>query len=279
MATQIVTTIIAGIFALLGGVIREIVKYNLEKREREKAQSLQLASSPISHAPHWRTPALWALTGIIAGYVIGFFLAMLKPTPPPPPIPTPIPRGELLMEINFDQPGDGDCNRYNDALLGYENRQYYILPKPNGYIAICHDQDDLESQGSLEVVAWTDQEIRDVYGFALLFGWQGGGDKTTDACIVGIQRQGEVTRAFYEIRQAGVRKADTTDLTSFTLDNARHNLRVVLYPDGSAYGYLDERLFGVYRFAQCGPGPVGMLAWGPGGQKIYFDDLKLYTLP
>jgi hypothetical protein len=183
------------------------------------------------------------------------------------------------MEIDFNQPGAGDCNTSGLIPLGYENQQYYIQPKPNGYIAICHERDDLPPVGSLQVSAWSDQEIGEIYGFAVLYGWKGSGYKTTDACMVGIRREGSVTQAFYSSRVNTNREFFTPELSSLTLDNAPHTLRVVLYPDRRAFGYLDERLFVEHQFPDCTDGPIGILAWGPGDQKIYFDDLKLFELP
>jgi hypothetical protein len=183
------------------------------------------------------------------------------------------------MEIDFNQPGEGDCNDYEPQLLGYENNQYYIQPESNGYIAVCHARDDLPPAGSLQVTAWSDTEPGDIFGYAVLFGWKGQGRNTTDACMLGIRHKGSATQAFYSSRVDGERVAFTQELRSLTLDNSPHTLRVVLYPDYRAFGYLDERLFVEYQFDECTEGPIGVMAWGPGDQKIYFDDLKLFALP
>ncbi len=183
------------------------------------------------------------------------------------------------MEIDFNQPGVGDCNDYKPQLLGYENNQYYIQPESNGYIAVCHSRDDLPPAGSLQVTAWSDTEPGEIFGYAVLFGWKGQGVVSTDLCMVGIRRKERAMEAFYSNRVSGEREAFTRELNVLSLDQAPHTLRVVLYPDGKAYGYLDERLFVETQFNACSDGPIGIMAWGPGDQKIYFDDLKLFALP
>jgi hypothetical protein len=280
MSTEIIVAIISGIFALLVPVVYWLLD-RWRGRGGDDGAGAPIPGPSISQPKslNWRIPVVSALFGTVLGYIIGLYFASSFPVQPPtPPTPTPIPRGELILEINFDMSGDGGCNEKPETLLGYEKSQYFIQPEPNGYIAICHAIDDLTPQGSLEVDAWSEQEIKNIYGYALLFGWEGKGYVTTDACIMGIRRNGAVTEAFYEIRQSGERQAYTQEVRTMTIDNARHNLRIVL-SDGRAFGYLDERLFGVYQFNDCNSGPVGMVAWGPGDQKIYFDDLKLYSLP
>jgi hypothetical protein len=44
-------------------------------------------------------------------------------------------------------------------------------------------------------------------------------------------------------------------------------------------GYLDNVLIISYSFRQCGEGGIGLIAWGTGNTKVYFDNLKLYGLP
>lgn len=195
--------------------------------------------------------------------------------------PTPIPRDELLMEINFGWRGEGNCNDYNPNLLGYENRAYYIKPSTNGYIAVCHKNDKLEPEGSLQVTAFPEGNPSEhvYYGFGVLFGWKGGGLSTTDACMFGVRRRAGSTKAVFIERVDGHQTTSTKQLDLLTLDNNPHTLRVVLRENGWAYGYLDERFIAKHRFTQCSTGPVGLVTWGAEDLKVYFDDLKLFGLP
>lgn len=201
-------------------------------------------------------------------------------TATPRPTPTPIPRGELLMEINFGWKGEGNCNDYDPNLLGYESQAYYIRPSPKGYIAVCHENGEFKPESSLQVTAFPEgnpsEEV--IYGFGVLFGWKGGGLSTTDACMFGVRRRGGGTEAVFVERVDGHHSSSVQGLESFTLDNSPHTLRVVLHSSGLAQGYLDERFVAEHRFTQCSPGPVGLVTWGPGDLKVYFDDLKLFDL-
>ena len=207
----------------------------------------------------------------------------------PTPTPTPIPRGELLMEINFGWRGEGNCNDYNPDRLGYDNQAYYIEPPPNGYIAVCHENDYLEPRGSLQVSAFPvggsyegypfDRAEYEIYGFGVLFGWKGGGLSTTDACIAGVRRWGGSTEAVFMERVNGHQSTYRQRVDWLALDDSPHTLRVVLGADRWARSYLDERFIAEHRFTQCSTGPIGLVAWGPGDLRVYFDDLKFFTLP
>lgn len=234
--------------------------------------------------------AIITLFGAMIGYYLGVKFSrlpfqsggqeiLLLPVKIPSQTPTPIPRGDWVMEINFSDNTDGKCNDYDLNLLGYENRQYYIKPAPNGFIAICHENEQLEPEGSLQVIASSEGAVPDPYGFAVLVGWKGNSLNTTDACIFGIRRKGATTEAYYSNRVGGAITSYTQELQSVQLDNAPHILRIVLHRDGNAIGYLDERYFAEHKFLNCARGPVGIVAWGPGDTKIYFDDLKFYKLP
>jgi len=218
--------------------------------------------------PSTATPTTSAITSPVPGIIST-----------PTTTPTPIPRGEPLMEINFAWRDDGRCNDYDPNVLGYDNQQYYIKPGVNGYVAICHANDNLEPQGSLQISAFPESDFL-YYGFGVLFGWAGGGLSTTDACIFGVRRNflGYTEAVFLE-RASGVNSASTQVFHSVTLDNNPHTLRVALHASGLAQGYLDERFIAEHRFTRCSAGPVGFVAWGPGDKKIYFDDFKLFGLP
>jgi len=240
--------------------------------------------------PNWFGVAIFIMIGGIIGYFVGVSLSRLPFRPGRQEIlllpakilsqtPTPIPRGDGVMEINFSDSNDGKCNDYDRNLLGYENQQYYIKPAPNGFIAICHENDILEPEGSLQVSAFSNGALPDPYGFAVLFGRKGNSLNTTDACIFGIRRKGTTTEAYFSERMEGKISSYTQELKSTQLDNAPHTLRVVLHRDGNAVGYLDERYIAEHNFLNCAGGPLGMVAWGPGETKIYFDDLKFFGLP
>ncbi len=198
------------------------------------------------------------------------------------PTPTLVPEGLSLMEINFAWVGEGRCNDYDRSKLGYdsENQRYYINQGTSGYIAVCHKNGSLLPQGTLEITAYPDPEAppRD-YGFAVLFGWKGGGVSTTDACIFGIRRRGEFTEAFFQEVVDGNWSPPTTVLETISLDNNRNTLRVVMNENYEAVGYLNKEYIGTYKYTQCSAGPIGLVALGSEGANIYFDDLKFFELP
>jgi len=191
-----------------------------------------------------------------------------------PATPTPIPYGDVVLEINFAQRGEGACNDYDSEKLGYYEKKYYIQPNLNGYIAICHEGNNLIPPGSLQVVAYPETSSS-YYGYGLLFGWKGSGTSTTDACIMGIRNFGGRTEAVYVDWVKNNYKISTHALSDIVLDNQPHTLRIVFQPNNVAQGYIDGKFFAEHQFTQCSKGPIGMVAWGV-NQKIFFDDLKLF---
>jgi hypothetical protein len=193
-------------------------------------------------------------------------------------VPTPIYYGDLVMSFNFDQKGDGLCNDYDASKLGYEGNQYYIHPsKSNGFIAVCHEDDGLNPQGSIQVLAYPEGNSA-YFGYGVLFGWKGGGVSTTDACMLGIRKSGGRTEAVFVDWVDGNYQSSTLKLGEVLLDEEPHSLRVVLQSNGSVQGYIDGVFFAEHQFIHCSKGPIGMVAWSS-GQKIYFDDLKYYEVP
>ena len=288
---QIITTIVSAIIAPITG---EVTKFILNKQR----------SDIWLEVPKTKHSIAKLLIFVIIGGAIGFYLispkllthsfalpspgdaAPLSPTPLPdtftPTItPTPIPRGDLMFEINFSSPGEGYCNDYDSNVLGYDNKEYYIIPKVNGYIAVCHANDHLPNTGVLQVTAHPEINANPnaYYGFGVLFGWHGGGLSTSDACIFGVRRElGETQALFIEIDE-GKQHSRIIPIPNLTIDNNPHTLRLVLLPDGTAKGYLDEKFIADYTFSNCKSGPIGMVAWGTGDFKVYFDDLKFFSLP
>lgn len=193
-------------------------------------------------------------------------------------IPTPIDYGSQILEISFDQRGNGICNDYGADKLGYENGQYYIQPSPNkGRVAICHINDHLLPQGALQITAIPESDP-DYYGYGVLFGWKGGGFSTTDACVMGIRKSTSQTEAVFIDWVAGDYKSVTQKLKGYALDLQAHTMRVVLHPSGLAQGYIDGMFFAQHQFTKCSTGPIGMVAWSS-GHKIYFDNLTLFDIP
>lgn len=202
-------------------------------------------------------------------------------TPTPFPTPTPIGKGELQTEINFAQIGEGACNDYDVERLGYEDQKYYINPKSqSGYIAVCHGEGNLEPEGTLQVSAYPESDPG-YYGFGVLFGWEGGDRSTTDACIVGVRRYGayQTTEAVFLEANDNEWTRETLQLADVRLSNEPSTLRVTLDEDGWAQAYFNNSFIGDYRFENCKKGPIGLIAWNLQDGKIYFDDLKIYSLP
>jgi hypothetical protein len=201
-------------------------------------------------------------------------------TPTPFPTPTPIGKGALQAEINFAQVGEGACNNYDNERLGYDNQQYYINPHPSsGYIAICHSEGSLESEGVLYVSAYPEGNPG-YYGFGVLFGWAGSGRSTTDACIIGVRRvnHSNVEAVFIEASN-GQWTEEAMPAYNVELGNESSTLHVALNEQGLAQAYLNNRFIGEYRFSNCGNGPIGLIAWNLQDGKVYFDDFKLFELP
>jgi len=293
MNPEIIQALATIIGAIIGAIITGVFTLLVERRRQRFLGPTPVQPPAARPSPTTKNHRMIVLLFAIAGGLLGYFAGInvsklpfvfggLEGVLPPETLsqtPTPFPKGNLVMEIGFTDRKDGKCNDYDQTLLGYENGQYYLQPAPNGYIAICHQKNHLESEGSLQVTAFPDRDLQGLYGFAVLFGWSGNGLTTTDACIFGIRRQGTTTRAFFENRVEGKRTAFTQELKTINLDNAPHTLRVVLHGDGNAVGYLDEGYIAEYKFSKCSIGPIGIMAWGPGGTKIYFDDLKLFEMP
>lgn len=190
--------------------------------------------------------------------------------------PTPIPYGDVVLEINFAHRGEGECNDYDSEKLGYYEKKYYIQPNSNGYIAICHEGNNLIPPGALQVVAYPEASSS-FYGYGLLFGWKGSGTSTTDACIMGIRKFGGRTEAVFVDWVESRYKSSTQVLSDIVLDNQPHTLRIVFQSNNFAQGYIDGKFFAEHQFTQCSKGPIGLLAWGM-DQKIFFDDLKLFEV-
>jgi hypothetical protein len=243
------------VFVILGGIFGYIVASNLVDRAGKLPESEVI--TPTKSMLYTSTPGS---------------------TPTLTPSPTQIEYGELITEINFAWRGEGKCNDYDEKRLGYEDKKYYIHPtSSSGYIAICHENDELSPQGALQVLAYPEKNSS-YFGYGILFGWKGGGISTTDACIMGIRKSGYDTEAVFADWVDGEYDSSTQTLDQIMLDDQPHILRVVLQPDGLSQGYIDGKFFAEHQFTECSEGPIGMVAWSS-SQKIFFDDLKLFEIP
>jgi len=290
----ILSPIITGFFGIIIVFIEYQLHKNLYKNENQQPAAVQPKYTPNNRRVWARR--LWFIVtltfiGGFGGCVFGSKLAnkagtmassLSEPLPPKllsGPTPTIIPIGKLLMEINFAFENEGNCNNYNKKKLGYEEKRYYIYPGQTGFIAVCHENDDLLPQGSLQVNAFPEQDS-DNFGYGVLFGWKKGTVvETSDSCIFGIRRNGPITEAVFVDWVDGQYNSKQQELPWLTLDNQPHTLLVTITADGFAQGSVDGRYFAEHQFSKCSQGPIGMVAWGIPDKKIYYDDLKLYHLP
>ena len=185
------------------------------------------------------------------------------------------------IQIDFSSKGDGKCNDYNSDLLGYNisdgNGNYYINQgtTSSGYIAICHEDDELEPTGILKVTAYPDkQDPPDDYGFGVLFGWKGSGTSTSDACILGIRKKEGLVQTIFQVVIDGEWKSYTIEQKEIVLNKEEKTLKVVMTEDLNASAYLDEVFIGYFNYKNCNNGPIGMVAFGSEGKNIYFDNLR-----
>jgi len=211
--------------------------------------------------------------------------------PTPTPSQTPIPPGNLFLSIDFNDKSDGYCNDYDLNILGYEIHKYYIQPlSPAGYISHCQSG-VWNSIGSLEVEAYPTGD-KSVFGYGVLLGWKGNEAGTTDMCIFGIKRSYKVvsnngTSEYHSYTQVMTHQRiggktiypDEAQYLDYTIDDNPHVIRMVMLDENTMLGYLDDVLIANYSFSECGEGGIGLVAWGTGKTRVYFDNLKLYGLP
>lgn len=275
--STILAAIIAGVFDIIVGKIRR------SRSDKRHAQKVQQGVSPkeVSQNAPWRLYLSILLVGTLIGYIIGIILTRSEDTFTRSSLED-RGRGNLIMNFGFNREGDGNCNDYDPDFLGYESGQYYIQPQPDrAFIAICHEIEDLSPLGDLEVSAVPvgNYSLMDTLGYGVLFGWDGDEDSTSDACIAGILRYRGHTFAYFTEVVRDEWQQDYEAINTFELDSAQHTLRVILQAGGEAIVFLDGRELARHKFTECSPGPIGMSAWNSLGNKVYFDNLTLYSLP
>lgn len=267
------STIIAAIITGVFKIIVVIITHSKGEGQRIEGETKGERTARISRrVPTWRSYISLALIVFMVGIIIGKLITS-------PEVPS---RGNVIMKIGFNQVGDGNCNDYDPDRLGYESGKYYIQSDPDRpYIAICHEIKDLSPSGDLEVSAYSFGNLssKDTFGYGVLFGWGGAGRSTSDACIAGILRYKDNTFAYFTEVVDDKWNQDNELVNSIKLDTAQHTLRVVMQTDGKAAVFLDGRKLAEHKFTKCSPGPIGISAWNSLGNKVYFDDLTLYSLP
>lgn len=200
----------------------------------------------------------------------------------PIPTKTPIPPGPLLVEVNFDKFGDGFCDNSVERIYGYESNQYYIQPLSSaGYIIECN-VGDWGPQGIIEVEAYPKGDLS-FYGYGVIIGWQGNDSGSTDdACIFAVRRTSGVqpeTKIYVKQRINGFSDTLSNEISDVPIDNYPHTVRLVMLDESFAVGYIDGQFVGEFNFRECAKGRIGLVAYGTGETKVYFDNLKFYSLP
>lgn len=296
MSTEIIIALISAVIPILGNILLELMRNNKSEAQHSQKIGVLLPQGVNVLAKkkkrNWIITILIALVFAIAGYVISrivFPPSGSSSTPvstdsqndPNGVINTPIPHGPLLLDMSFTEVGDGSCDKYDAKILGYEFHKYYIQPlSPQGYISACKTG-DWGPKVSLEVEAYPEGDLS-FFGYAVIVGWQGNSSGTTDACVFGVKRTvgaQTASEAFVKQRIDGIEKTLDRKVLPFSLDNNPHNIRVVFLTDSLAVGYIDNQFVGEFEFDHCSKGQIGLIAWGTGETKIYFDNFRLSSLP
>ncbi len=187
---------------------------------------------------------------------------LTKPTPLPTTftaLPTPVPKGSLLASYNFDKPSDGFCDDYDSSRVGYVDSKYYVSPPANGWIAVCAQIARWQPKGSLEVTVTSNDPEPRIYGFGLMWGWEGTFGNTQYACTFSVRKtrfsvlqdglliQSDPTYdyEFIQIKE-GIYTRQSDTLRIKNLDTSKHTIRFSLDADGIGIGYLDENFVAAY---------------------------------
>jgi len=190
---------------------------------------------------------------------------------------TPVPRINKILEINFSYGDRGVCVTDDSKIGGNDTSQdnYFVFGKKNGYITYCNISPTV-NQGNLEITA-DPHGSPDFFGYGVIMGFVGGENR--NLCSFEVIRDFSKTKVVFGEYINGKFKPTSTQVEGYTLDTNSHTIRIVLYPDGKAVGFVDEIAIAEHTFAGCAEGRVGFVAYGQGDDKISFDDLKLYALP
>lgn len=190
---------------------------------------------------------------------------------------TPVPRINKILEINFS-PGDRGICVTDDTKMGgndISQNDYFVIGTKNGYITYCNIT-HLVNKGSLEITA-DPHGSPDYFGYGVIFGFIGG--KQRDLCSFEIIKDFSQTKVVFGEYIDDYFRPSISQNIGYKLDANPHTIRMVLYPDGNAIGYIDEIPIAEHKFIRCSEGRVGFVAYGQGDDKISFDDLKLFALP
>lgn len=236
--------------------------------------------------------ALIGLFGVIyaAPTTVLIFNKFLNPSPSTPtptetqvlaqpsfPASTSIPRLDKIFEINFSYGDRGTCVSDDSKVGGNDISQdnYFVFGKKYGYITYCNIT-PLVNQGNLEITA-DPHGSPDYFGYGVIIGFVGGDQR--NLCSFEIIKDFSKTKVVFGEYINTKFKPSTTEIEGYTLDTNPHTVRMVLYPNGQAIGYVDEIKIAEHIFAGCSEGRIGFVAYGQGDDKISFDDMKLYALP
>lgn len=296
MPTEIIIALIGAVIPVLGNVLLESMRNNKGKDQQPHKKGIFIppgVNVPAKNEKrNWIITILIALVFAIAGYVISRIVFPPSGSPSTPAsidiqnatngvIKTPVPHGPLLLDMSFTEVGDGSCDKYDTKILGYEFHKYYIQPlSSQGYISACKSG-NWGPKVSLEVEAYPEGDLS-FFGYAVIVGWKGNSSGTTDACMFGVKRtvgSQTASEAFVKQRIDGKEKTLDRKVLPFSLDNNPHNIRVVFLTDSLAVGYIDNQFIGEFEFDHCSKGQIGLVAWGTGETKIYFDNFRLSSLP
>ncbi len=289
MPTEITIALISAIIPVLGNILLELIRRKNGTPPEPNNGILLPPGAKYYRSPNWKRN--WVITALIALIcaAIGYFGSRaIYPPVGNLPIPTTastqnftpptlIPRINKILEINFSYGDRGICNTDDPKIGGTDNSQdnYFVFGQKNGYITYCNIS-PLVNQGNLEITA-DPHGSPDYFGYGVLMGFIGGDQR--NLCSFEIIKDFSKTKAVFGEYINGKFTPTAIEIEGYSLDTNPHTIRMVLYPDGKAIGFVDEQKITEHIFAGCSEGRIGFVAYGQGDDRISFDDLKLYAIP
>lgn len=280
---NIIIAAITTIGSIIGGFIGAYATIAAARLKDEKNQKENLVFIG-------KNKNLYSRIGMLSGIVIGAVLTLIASSllglfPPHTQVliqktfsdSTPIPRTGKILELNFSSGDRGTCITDDSKIGGYDTSQdnYFVFGQKYGYITYCNISEQI-NQGSIEVKAEPNGSPN-YFGYGVLIGFIGG--KQRNYCSFEIIKDFSKTKIIFGEYINNKFKPSTTLSEDYTLDTNPHTLRMVLYPDGKAIGYIEDIKIAEHTFAGCSKGRIGFITYGQGDDKIFFDDLKLYAIP